>query len=247
MNKLIGKSTLFLRRNASTILTCLGAGGVVMTAVSAAKATPKALSLICRAEIEKEDSLTKWETVKTAAPAYIPSVMIGASTIACIFGANILNKRSQAALTSAYALLDNSYKRYIESTKHIYGEESHKRIINEIYEDEREMKHIETPSMTDKKQFFDFFSLQIFESTLENVQAAEQYVNDALQTIGYVSLAEFYDQLGIPYTDTDCALGWSRAAGCEKFEVSVELSTVGSDEEHYILIMQTEPTPNYMY
>lgn len=43
---------------------------------------------------------------------YSPAVAIGASTIACIMGANALNRRQQVALTSAYALDQNSYKEY---------------------------------------------------------------------------------------------------------------------------------------
>lgn len=83
-----------------------------MTAVMAVKATPKALRLIEEAEKEKGKKLTKTETVKVAWTPYIPTVLVGASTIACIFGANVLNKRRQAALMSAYALLDSSYKEY---------------------------------------------------------------------------------------------------------------------------------------
>lgn len=36
----------WLKKNASTILTCLGAGGVVATVALAIKATPKALDKI---------------------------------------------------------------------------------------------------------------------------------------------------------------------------------------------------------
>ena len=102
----------FLRRNSSTILTCIGAVGVVATAVMAVKATPKALELIENAKEEKGEELTKIEVVKVAGPTYIPAIVTGVATVACIFGSNVLNKRSQASLMSAYALLDNSYKEY---------------------------------------------------------------------------------------------------------------------------------------
>lgn len=246
MNNLLNKSKLFLKRNSSTILTCIGAAGVVLTAVTAAKATPKAMALLRQAEDDKQDKLTKLEKLQVAAPAYIPSVMIGASTIACIFGANVLNKRSQAALTSAYVLLDSSYKEYIERVKDIYGEKAHVRIINNMYENKRENVDIERIDVNGKKEFFDFFSLQIFESTLDEVRAAEQYVNDALRTRGYISLAEFYEQLGIDGTDDDCALGWS-AFCCDEFKLTVQINRDDPENEHYLLIMETEPSPNYMY
>lgn len=55
---------------------------------------------------------TKTEAIAAAWKCYIPAVAIGASTIACIMGANALNRRQQAALTSAYALVQSSYKEY---------------------------------------------------------------------------------------------------------------------------------------
>ena len=46
MKGLIPKAQLFLKRNSSTILTCVGSVGVVATVVTAVKATPKAMALI---------------------------------------------------------------------------------------------------------------------------------------------------------------------------------------------------------
>ena len=123
---------LFMKRNASTILTCLGGIGVVATTVMAVKATPKALQLIEEAEQEKGEKLTTWETVKTTAPTYIPTVLFGVGTVACIFGANILNKRQQASLMSAYALLDESYKKYRRTVVELYGKETNEEIVNAI-------------------------------------------------------------------------------------------------------------------
>ena len=111
----------FIKKNAPTILTCIGAAGVIVTTVMAVKETPKALSLLEDAEEEKGEELTKWEKVKIAGPVYIPSIITGAATIACIFGSNVISKRQQATLTTAYALLDNSYKEYKKKVDEVYG------------------------------------------------------------------------------------------------------------------------------
>ena len=115
MDGLLAKSEIFFKKNSSTILTCIGAIGVAATAVMAVKATPKAIAMLDKAKEEKGEELTKLETFKVAAPAYIPATVVGVSTIACIFGANILNKKQQASLMSAYALVDNYYKEYKNS------------------------------------------------------------------------------------------------------------------------------------
>ena len=122
MGNLLRNSRLVLKKNGATILTCVGGVGVIATTVMAVKATPKALLLLEEAKKEKGEELTKVEVVKTAAPAYIPTAVMGVSTIACIFSANMLNKRHQAALTSAYALLNQSYKEYRGKVVDLYGE-----------------------------------------------------------------------------------------------------------------------------
>ena len=125
---LVESSKLFIKKNSSTILTCLGATGVVITSVMAVKATPKAMLLLEEEKENKGSELTKLEVVMTAAPAYIPAVGIGLSTIACIFGANILNKRQQAALMSAYALINRSYRDYRSKLRELLGEETDEQV-----------------------------------------------------------------------------------------------------------------------
>lgn len=244
MTNLIDKSALFLKRNGSTILTCIGAAGVIATAVTAVKATPKAMLLLDRARIEKQEELSTLEKIKVAGPSYIPSILIGASTIGCIFGANVLNKQHQAALTSAYALLDNSYKEYRAKLKEIHGEEAHDRIVREIYGDKKEELDITTSD--DKQLFFDFYSLQFFESTIADLRDAERYINEALDNRGYISLVEMYELLGIPCGEMDYSLGWSKSAGHKYVEFFIQEIHDG-DTKHYALTMSVEPTMDYLY
>ena len=42
------------------------------------------------------------------------------------------DKRQQAALTSAYALLNDSYNNYKDKLKELYGEEAHQKIVDAI-------------------------------------------------------------------------------------------------------------------
>ncbi len=197
---------LFLKRNGSTILTVLGGAGVVATAVTAVKATPKAIKLIEVYEEQKGEDLTTLEKIKVAGPHYIPSILIGAGTISCIFGANILNKRNQASLISAYALIDNSYKEYKKKVEELYGEEAHKEVISSIAKD----KYTDDIRVSDDKQlFYDEFSHRYFESTLEDVIKAEYNTNRQLQCNGGVYLNEYYKFLGLETSQVGTELGWS--------------------------------------
>lgn len=122
----------FVKRNSATILTCAGAAGVVATSVLTAKATIKAVDILEAAQKEKGEELTKTEKFQVVAPVYIPPVLLGIGTITCIFGANIINKRVQASLISAYSLLDSSYKEYKEKVNDIYGEDADATIEKEL-------------------------------------------------------------------------------------------------------------------
>lgn len=248
MNELLFKSKKFLSNNASTILTGLGGIGVVATSVMAVKATPKALRLMEEAQAEKGEELTKMEVVKVAAPVYIPSILIGTATIACVFGANILNKRHQAALMSAYALLDSSYKEYKTKVEELYGEDADENIRTEIAKDHYDKDAYEYED--NKVLFYDEYSRQYFQSTMEKVIEAEYILNRDFQYHGCACLNEFFALLGLPQTDYGDVLGWTTAfvsemqwySWIEFYHKKVEME---DGMECYILEILTEPIPNF--
>lgn len=211
MNSLLNKSQVFLKRNSSTILTCVGAVGVVATTVTAVKATPKVMLLLEKAKSEKGEDLTALETVKIAGPAYIPSAVLGVTTLACIFGANVLNKRGQASLMSAYALVDRSYKDYRKKVDEIYGSEAGGQVRAAIAKDkyEEEPKHVLDD---DTRLYFDYYSNRYFEATPAEVKNAEYELNRKLVLDDCVYLNEWYDLLGISGLEHGLDVGWSTCA-----------------------------------
>lgn len=133
-----------------TILTCMGAIGTVATAIFTAQATPKALNLLEEAKEEKGEELTTLEKVQIAAPLYIPAALTCTATLACIFGANVLNKRQQASLISAYAMLENSYSKYRHKTKEVVGEEKEKEIHMSIHDNDDDEPYLLYDMSTDR-------------------------------------------------------------------------------------------------
>lgn len=223
----MNKTQIFFKKHSSTILTVLGSAGVVATSVLAVQATPKALKLIEDEKQRREESktifnndeiyyekvvvpdLTTSEIIKIAWKPYIPAVVTGISTIACILGANYLSKRTQASLMSAYALLNNSYKEYREKAKELFGEDAN-RIEEEIVKSKLRESIKISP---DKELFFDFESMQHFESTLDDVLAAEKLFNQNFVSSGFAYLNDFYEILGIKPVDYGYDMGWSAEAG----------------------------------
>ena len=256
---LLHQSKLFFKRNSSTILTVLGGAGVVTTSIMAVKATPKAVLLLEKAEEEKGEELTTLEVVKAAGPVYIPTIISGVSTIACIFGANILNKRTQASLASAYALLDNSYKEYKTKLKDLYGEEAHNNVVNAIVAEKAEDMSIWTENMcmqcdlsledesdSEPRLFYDLHSGRYFESTIEQVMAAEYHLNRNYILRGYAYLNEFYVFLGIEETDYGSVLGWApNDDGMYWIDFNHRKTVLDDGLEVYIIEMPFEPVYDF--
>lgn len=251
----MNKTQLFFKKHSSTILTVVGAGGVVATAVLAVKATPKALQLIEDAknkqnsDILLESMANNWETpcayveklkpievIKVAWKPYIPAIITGASTIACIFGANMLNKRHQAALMSAYAVLDSSYKEYREKTKTLYGEDA-KRIDHEIAKSKFN-EDIEV--VPDKELFFDMYTMQSFYATLEEVEEAEKLFNQNFLSSGFAYLNDYCEIMGMELKDYGYDIGWVAEAGEIKFDH--EKAVMDDGLECWIISMVYPPT-----
>ena len=219
----------FIKKNAPTILSGIGVVGVVATTVMAVKATPKALTILEKAEEEKGEKLSKWEKVNVAGPVYIPTVVTGAATIACILGANVISRRQQATFMSAYVLLDNSYKEYKKKTDELYGEEAGRQIRGEIAKNKYTGDEVSLDD--DKELFFDFYSGRYFESTKEAVIWAQYETNRSLYVNYAVGLNEYYDLLGLEEKPEYEMLGWS----CGQMEEMYRHPWIEFDQEEVIL------------
>lgn len=218
MKNLLTVSKRIIKKNSSTILTCVGAAGVVGTTVMAVKATPKALKLIEEAEEEKGEELSKWEKVQIAGSTYIPSILIGTGTLACIFGANLMNKRTQAAITSAYALLDQTHKEYKNKVKELYGEDVDKLIRAAVTKDHYEEEDNDEDEYEDGKTlFYDEFSKRYYRVTNETQLRAEYEINKMLSECGGASLNDYYNLLEIDRQDYGEFMGWSAAQMYEMY------------------------------
>lgn len=255
LQRLCYKSLSCLKHNSSAILTCIGAVGVVATTVSAVRVTPKAVKLLEKATDEKGEELTKLEIISVAGPVYIPSLAIGISTIACIFSANVMNKRQQAALVSAYSMLDQSYKRYRKAANSVYGDDADSKIKAEIAKDmyiSADGYYIHDPDMNSTSEnclFYDSYSQRYFESTMPAVLNAQYHLNRNFALRGYVTLNEYYEFLGIEKIDGGDELGWGFNLiedGIMWIDFGNHHITMDDGLECCIIDMMFDPTLNYM-
>lgn len=253
LQKLCSKTARFVKRNSSTILTIAGAAGMIATVATAVAATKKAVALVDKAKEEKGEDLTTGEMLGTVAPSYIPTILLGGATLACIFGANALSRRQQASLVSAYMLVDGMHKEYRDKVKELLGEETDVRIREAIAMDHCEDAGAYVPGYgsldTDgeTRLFYEEYRGRYFESTIEAVLNAEYHLNRNFSMRGYAYLNEFYEFLGLPTTEDGEVLGWSQWELAEQYEASWidfshRLVTMEDGLECYMIEFPLPPT-----
>lgn len=235
------------KRNSPTIVSCIGAVGVVATTIAAVKATPKALSLIEneKAYINKQleeggwqtrvDKLTTVETIKATWKCYIPTAIIGLSTIICIFGANALNKRQQAAITSAYMLLDNTYKQYKEKVSKLLGDNADTMVKKSIIEDQ----------YSEITLFYEYHYGEFFERRKADVLNVEYQLNLKFASQGYACLNDFFELLGLPITQEGEVIGWSTQEGYSAIDFEHQLLELDDGMECTIINLPISPSICY--
>lgn len=213
----MNKNLTRLRRLSPAILTTLGILGVVGTAATAVKATPKALKLIkIRKEELKTDKLEPIELVRVSWKCYIPSALIGAGTVACIVGIGAIDRRNQAALTSAYAMLNESYKQYRQAAKKVYGNDADNKIHAEMAKDAMvhtsdwgyQVYNMDMDSDSEKLLFYDLTTKRYFTTTMAAVLNAEYHINRNLALRGECSLNEWLSFLGLDDVENGDEMGW---------------------------------------
>lgn len=230
----IGK---WIKQNASTLLTCLGAGGVVATVVLAIKATPKALDKIQNAAIDKgedilngrregevirnEDGslqmpkLTVLEMVQVCWKDYLPTVAVGTGSLICIFGANVLSRRQQASMAAAYAALTSAFEGYRDKVRTICGPDTDA-MIEKAMEQEKQDAEDDRPPWDEVQTFYlecNGCSAKFFERTMEQVLKAEYEANRYFILSGSLTLNQFLQILDLPAVEGGDGVGWEAYIG----------------------------------
>lgn len=219
------------------ILTGLGIAGMITTTILAVKATPKAMDLIAEAENEKYDKgqreeLTKLEIVKAAWKPYIPAAITCVTSTACLIGAGSVNAKRNAALMTAYNLSATALSEFKEATHEIVGEKKEQLIQNKVAE-ERINKEPVNPSAiivsgSGTTRCFDTITKRRFVSDIESIKRSVNELNRRMVNgEDYISLNEFYTEIGLDEVSIGDDLGWNVERGLIEVQFSAQLDTDG--------------------
>lgn len=217
----------WFQKNGSTVLTCLGAGGMVATVIFAVKATPKAQEKIINARRDKAEGqtndiselpkLTVPETVKVCWKDYLPMAATGTATLLCIFGANVLDRKQQASMTIAYAALERLFAEYRKKVIALEGEQLDRAAFDAIEMEWHDEDDGNPPWDAVQTFYIDGYP-RFFESTMEKVMTAEYCLNRNFVLRENATFEEFLTFLGVDTvneapTKYPKGFGWDRYIG----------------------------------
>ena len=243
------KSTrTFIGKHSPEILTGIGVTGMITTTVFAVKATPKALILIeeKKRELEVED-LTAMETVKAAWKPYVPAVLICVASTSCIVGASAVNSKRNAALATAYAISERTLTKYRDKVIDTIGEKKEKEVREKVAQDDVNNNKVSNSQVivTEKGNTLcrDSISGRYFKSDIDKIKKVVNELNRQLIHQNYISLNEFYYELGLDSTKNGSYLGWNIDSGL----IEVEFSACIAEDDTPCIVVDYTIAPRYDY
>lgn len=238
----------FIGKHSPEILTGIGVTGMITTTVLAVKATPKALILIeeKKKELDVED-LTVIETVKSAWTLYIPAVLTCVASASCIIGASAVNSKRNAALATAYAISESTLTRYRDKVIETIGEKKEKEVREKVAQDDVNNNKVSNSQVivTEKGNTLcrDSISGRYFKSDIDKIKKVVNELNRQLIHQNYISLNEFYYELGLDSTKNGSYLGWNIDNGL----IEVEFSACIAEDDTPCIVVDYTIAPRYDY
>lgn len=222
MGKLFKDAQALVSKHSPELLTGIGIAGMITTTVLAVRATPKALDLIERKkeelQLDPADNLTPIETVKATWKCYVPAAVTGVTSVACLIGASSVNARRNAALATAYNLSATALSEYKEKVIETIGEKKEREIRDKVAEEKLEKNPVNTSAIvvTSKgsTRFMDSITKRRFTSDIETINQIVNRLNRRMiNGDDYISLNEFYYEIGLEGCDVGDEIGWNVTRG----------------------------------
>lgn len=225
--------------NSPTLLMVGGIVLMTATVVVACKATPKAKDIIDERKEQRDaeeferqewnDSVedeeqkipepTAKEKVKekvsdivAVAPVYAPAVVLGVCAITCFVSGNHISGKRIAALSATYAMSEADRILYRTKAAEIVGKEKEKMVREAVGRekfDKNPPPRHSAPTEEGLNLVYDVFSDRYFHSSINKIERAVNKMNAQINSDMYISLNEFYGEIGLKAIEIGTSIGWN--------------------------------------
>ena len=233
-----------ISRNSPAILTGLGCAGVLTTAILTGRATLRASEILKMEAPDKQ--LPPAEIVKLTWKVFIPPVLVGASSIACIIGANTINTHRNAALAALYSLSETAFREYKEKVVEEIGRNKELKVRDSIAQD-----RVTTNPVGDRTIIFtgngevlcyDALCDRYFKSSAEKIRQQVLELNEDLRNEMWLDLNDLYYAIGLPSTKLGNQVGFD----IDKGYIQVDYTGTLTPEGQPCLSIDMTVYPKYM-
>ena len=241
----------FSEKNLPAILTAASIAGGVATTVLAVKLTPRASEVIAakKKELSGEKSTVKKaaEIAYTTAKMYAPAIVLGAASIGCAVGSYKVSAGRIAALAAAYSFSESRFKSYRDKVVETIGEKKEKVIRDEVEKEEIKKNPVSKNEIYDIGRgdvlCYDDISGRYFRSSVDKIKSSVNELNKRMLSDMYISLNEFYYEIGLPPVKMGEDLGFNMNEGF----IDIHFSPILSDTDEPCLCMSYTVYPRFDY
>jgi len=247
--KTVARNSLKVQAKSPGLLFGAGIVGAVGSTVLACRATLKMDTILEEAkdkldtahglehpdysetDRKKDISTIYLQTGVKVVRAYGPAIILGGLSIAALTSSHTILSRRNAALMSAYALLEEGFAEYRARVVEKYGEDEDRNLRygsrTEVVKDgkiTRQIERVGTERPSIYARFFDPFSPSWSKEPEYNLiflSCQQNYANDLLHSRGHVFLNEVYDMLGVPRSNAGAVVGWLLGVGDDYIDFGV--------------------------
>lgn len=203
----------YVIKHSPEILTGFGIVGMIGAGVMAVEVTPKVMKkLEAKKKEEHVDKLPPVEVVKVAWRSYVPAIVTGATSAACLIKANSINTRRNAALATAYNLSRTAYSEYKDKVVETIGEKKEQLIKDAIAQDKLDKDPVENREVIvtegGNTLCYDGVFGRYFYSDQDTIIRAINRLNREIYSNMYASLNDFYNEIGLDPVGVGDDLGW---------------------------------------
>ena len=235
----------FSTEHSPAIFTGLGIAGMIFTVVEAVHATPKAMRLIEEktADIPEPKPVDK---VKACWKCYIPTAIGGATSITLLILANHAGSKRNAALSAAYTIAETTLNEYRHKVAEKFGNRKEESVRDDIAKDKLAANPVSSKEVIILKGetlCYDTVSGRYFRGDIETIRRARDQLNLRLRDEMFVSLNEFYAEIGLPLIDVGEKLGWN----IDKGYIELQFTYGPAENEEPCLILGYDVQPYYHY
>ena len=212
LKQAVSNAKIFLSNNSPVILTAMGVVGTVTTAIMASQATIKAQDILYDNGAE---DLPWQDKARLTWKCYIPTGLMGITTVGAIVGSHVCSENQKAAIQSAYLLSQTTLQEYQKRVVERIGKNKERQVYEEtvqaIADKQAPMELYSSGDLPDRvyetghgnSLFYDVPGERYFKSEINYLRTKFNDLNTRVRTEMYFDWNDLYYAIDLPRKPMD--------------------------------------------